>query len=175
MKDVVIDLLKYGVENIDKGVSSSEIKSHLTGLRHPIFFWKRKYRANKISIITNIYWDLNFIIPKDENGVKIGNQFYIRPEGYSQYLQHKSISIARLYSGIAIFIAILSILVSGFFSYLHYTDTRPKSIDNKQIEDIKTEISSLNQAVQTHSIINLEKDVSKIKTSLEMIEKQLKQ
>lgn len=115
--DIVIDLLKYGYKNIQKGILKDETVEYLFGLRKSFLNLSKKYKnLEDVKYIVNTYFDRNFFIPQDEDGNDIGNKYFLNPEGYFRYLQFKSIDVARKYSTLAIVIAIISICLSVFIN-----------------------------------------------------------
>lgn len=128
--DIVIELLKYGYENIQQGIEKEKTIEHLFGLKKSLFnISKKSKKDDNVKHIVNTYFDRNFFIPQDKDGNNIGNRYFLNPDGYFRYLQHKSIVLTRRYSTIAIIIAIASICIT-------YLNDKPVRFSEKQMETL---------------------------------------
>ncbi|WP_282126267.1 hypothetical protein [Marinifilum flexuosum] len=148
--DIVIDMLKYGYRNIHVGIKKEEIKEYLLKLNKSFFYRKKKYKdLNAIKFTINVYFDNNFFIPQDKDGNKIGDRYFLNPNGYFRFLQHKSIVTTRVYSTMAIVIAIISIFLSIIIN-------DPAQISEEQIDRF-IQLDSIKTGKQDAVSLKLEK------------------
>lgn len=108
-RDILVDMLEYGKQNVNNGFVLQELKSHLENVLG--------YVEVDVNMAVALYFNENFKQHSSDNSKAV-----LSSEGYFRLLQYKDSKSAKIYSLIAIVISIILAVSTIIFS-LNYKST----------------------------------------------------
>lgn len=165
MNDIVIEMLRFGRNNLNNGFTEPQMGNHLTELGFDL--------ANNI-LVVDLYFRkyFSFNSPPGQPPIQNANTIhFLNPEGYFDLLQHESTVQSSKIAKSANYLSIISLSISAlslFISlYSIFNIENVTKIDQKQIDEIKISQEKTTKAVKS---LNLKLDEKNNQTAKKIVE-----